>query len=44
MHSPSIVVNFLIGVAIVAVCVLAWAAMQGLGAAFGHGVREWLVR
>lgn len=36
-------VTFLIGIAIVALLILGWAAMQGIGAAFGAGVQEWLV-
>lgn len=36
--------NLVIGILIVAGLVLAWAALQGIGAAFGHGIQEWLVR
>ena len=36
------IVKFLIGFLIVAMLVLAWSAIQGLGAGFGDHVQEWL--
>ncbi len=36
--------RFLLGTAIIIALVLAVAAAQGIGEAFGHGIREMLVR
>lgn len=39
-----VAVNLIVGVLIVALLILGWSALQGIGAAFDHGVHEWLVR
>lgn len=40
----SAIVKFTVTILIVAVLILGWAALQGLGTALGGGVQEWLVR